>query len=191
MSDEVTVVSAGVDAHGQKVRQEGQAEVFAISVIEFENVSARSRLSFSWSAVPAAVGSGNDTILLVQNDSDLLVLHIEEIIIQADADSNTKIHLTNRAALTPAGGTAVVGVCLNQTAPKVAPAIAFADEQNNVLGNIIWEHEILLDTHTTVELHGAVLLAKGQSIAVDSVATTTASSCTILGFFAIPDEART
>ena len=191
MSDATRVVNSGVEAFGQKVRKEGQAETFSISVIEFENVSARSRLSFSWSAIAAAVGSANDTILLVQNDSDSLVLHIEEIIIQADTDSLTKIHLTNRAALTPAAGTTVVGVCLNQTAPKVASAIAFADEQNNVLGNIIWEHEILADNHTTVELHGAILLAKGQSIAVDSVGTTTITSCTILGFFAIPDEART
>lgn len=190
MSDEVTVVGAGVKPNRQIVRSEGQAEVFAISVNEFENVSARSRLSFSWSAVPAAVGTNLDTILLVQNDSDTLVLHIEEVIIQASTDSNVQIHLTNRAALTAAGGTSVVGVCLNQTAPRVAPAIAFADEQNNVLGNIIWQHEVKADAQVVVELHGAVLLAKGQSIAVDSAVTTTISSCSIFGFFAIPDEER-
>lgn len=190
MSDAVRIVNSGTEAFGQKVRKEGQAEVFAISVNEFENVSARNRLSFSWSAVPAAVGTNLDTVLLVQNDSDDLVLHIEEIVMETDAPTQMQIHLTNRAALTAAGGTAVVGVCLNQTAPRIAPAIAFADEQNNVLGNIIWQHEVLADTLTTVELHGAVLLAKGQSIAVDSAVTTTISSCSIFGFFAIPDEER-
>ena len=188
MSD-VTVRNAGVSAFGQKVRQEGQAEVFAISVNEFENVSARSRLAFSWSIVPAAMANA-DTPLLVQNDSDTLVLHIEEVIIETDTLSLCQIHLTDRAALTPAGGTSVVGVCLNQTAPRVAPAIAFADEQNNAQGNIIWQHELAADAGETVELHGAVLLAKGQSMAVDLTAAGTAS-CTIFGFFAIPDEART
>lgn len=175
---------------GAKVRSEGQLETFSVAVNELENVSARSRLAFSWSAVPAAVGSANDTILLVQNDHATLVLHIEEIIIQSDTSSNVKIHLTNRATLTPTGGTLVTGICLNQTAPRVAEAIAYADEQNNVLGNIIWEHEVLLDSQVVIELHGAILLAKGQSIAVDSVSTTTISSCTILGFYAIPDEER-
>lgn len=182
--------SGGIIPYKQKVRQEGQAEVFAISVNEFENVSARERLSFSWSIVPAANATASDTLLLVQCDSDDLVLHIEEIIIETDTDSNITIHLTDRAALTVAGGVLVVGVCLNQTAPRVAPAIARFDETANVEGNIIWEHEILADQLTTLEVHGAVLLAKGQSIAVDQALTSTISSCSIFGFFAIPDEKR-
>lgn len=185
---DVTLRNAGVDPHGQKIRAEGQAEVFAISVNEFENVSARSRLAFSWSIVPAAMANA-DTVLLVQNDSDILVLHVEEVIIETDTLSLCQIHLTNRAALTPGAGTSVIGVCLNQTAPRVAAAIAFADEQNNVQGNIIWQHELAADDGETVELHGAVLLAKGQSIAVDLTLAGLAS-CTIFGFFAIPDEER-
>ncbi len=188
MSD-VRVVSSGNIPHGQKVRAEGQAEVFAISVNEFENVSARARLAFSWSAVPFTPANA-DTVLLVQNDSDTLVLHIEEIIIETDTLSLCQIHLTDRAALTPGAGTSVVGVCLNQTAPRVAPAIAFADEQNNAQGNIIWQHELAADAGETIELHGAVLLAKGQSIAVDLTLSGLAS-CTIFGFYAIPDEERT
>ena len=188
MAEDGVTRNAGVTAFGQKVREEGQAEVFAISVNEFENVSARARLAFSWSIVPAAMANA-DTALLVQCDSDTLVLHIEEIVIETDTLSLCQIHLTNRAALTPGAGTSVVGVCLNQTAPRVAPAIAFADEQNNVQGNIIWQHELAADDGETVELHGAVLLAKGQSIAVDLTLAGLAS-CTIFGFFAIPDEAR-
>ena len=180
--------SAGRKNTGQIVREEGQAEVFAISVNEFENVSARSRLSFSWSIVPAAMANA-DTPLLVQNDSDTLILHIEEVIIETDTLSLCQIHLTDRATLTPGGGTSVIGVCLNQTAPRVAPAIAFADEQNNAQGNIIWQHELAADDGETVELHGAVLLAKGQSIAVDLTLAGLAS-CTIFGFFATPDEER-
>lgn len=186
---DTTIRNAGVSPFGQKVREEGQAEVFAISVNEFENVSARSRLSFAWSIVPAIMANA-DTLLLVQNDSDNLVLHIEEAVITLDTSSLVQIHLTNRVALTPAAGTAVTGVCINQTAPRVAAAIAFADEQNNVQGNVIWNHEIILDNRETVELHGAVLLSKGQSIAIDVTTAQTIACCTIFGFYAIPDEAR-
>lgn len=186
---DVTIRNAGVSPFGQKIREEGQAEVFAISVNEFENVSARSRLAFSWSMVPAILANA-DTLLLVQNDSDSLVLHIEEIVITLDTSSLVQIHLTDRATLTPSGGTAVTGVCINQTAPRVAAAIAFADEQTNAQGNIIWNHEIILDNRETVELHGAVLLSKGQSIAADVTTAQTIASCTIFGFYAIPDDER-
>ena len=187
---ETTVVSGGIVAHRQKVREEGQAETFSIVVNEFENVSARSRLSFSWSIVPANF-SAAETLLIVQCDSDDLVLHIEEVEMESDASSLVQIHLTNRADITLAGGTLVTGVCLNQTAPRVAPALARSNDTVNVQGNIIWQHEVIADTPNLVELHGAVLLAKGQSIAVDVTTGSTAiASCTIFGFFAIPDEQR-
>lgn len=182
--------SGGIVPYKQKVRQEGQAEVFATTVDELENVSARERLAFSWSIVPAANATASDTLLLVQCDSDDLVLHIQEIHVETDTDSGITVHLTDRAALTVAGGVLVVGVCLNQTAPRVAPAIARFDETSNVEGNIIWDHEILADIYTVIDLHGAALLGKGQSIAVDQAATSTISSCSIFGFFAIPDEKR-
>lgn len=184
-----TIVGAGVKRFGVRVREEGQIETFSTIVNEFENVSARNKLAFSWSMVPAILANA-DTLLLVQNTSPTLVLHIEEVIVSLDTDSLVQIHLTNRAALTPGAGTSVVGVCLNQTAPKVAPAIAFGDEQNNVQGNIIWNHEILADTNETIELHGAVLLGNGQSIAADVTSAQTIAGCTIFGFYAIPDEDR-
>ena len=187
---EVQLVNSGVQKHGQKVRAEGQAEVFAVSVNEFENVSARSRLSFTWTIVPANF-SAAETLLLVQNNHDTLILHIEEVVMESDADTQVQIHLTDRAALTPAGGVVVTGVCINQTAPRVAEALARSNETSNDQGNVIWHHEMIADTLTTVELHGAVILAKGQSIAVDITTGAAAiATCTIFGFYTIPDEAR-
>ncbi len=190
MSDEFVQVGAGVNPHKQKVRIEGQAEVFAISVNEFENVSALKRLSFSWTIVPADFANA-ETLLLVQNDSDGLVLHIEEVIMQTDNSSYMQIHLTDRAVLVPVGGVVVTGVCWNQTAPKKAPGLARSNETGNAQGNIIWDHEVIADEERTFEAHGAVLLGKGQSIAVDvTTAPTSLASCEILGFFALPDEER-
>lgn len=190
MAEDGVTRNAGITPFGQKVREEGQAEVFAVAVNEFENVSARSRLSFSWVIVPANF-SAAETLLLVQNDSDSLILHIEEVEMESDASTLLQIHLTDRTALTPTGGTLVTGVCLNQTAPRVAQAIARSNETGNAQGNIIWQHEVLADTPMKLELHGAVLLAKGQSIAMDVTTGAAAiASCSIYGFFAKPDEER-
>ena len=187
---QVEVRNAGILNVGQKVRLEGQAEVFATTVDEFENVSARDRNSFSWSIVPADFGAA-ETLLLVQNDNSILHLHITEVEFQTDNASVVRVHLTNRAALTPAGGTIVTGVCWNQTAPRVAEALARSNETANVIGNIIWDFPIAADTLVPVDLRGAVILAKGQSIAVDlTTASTSLASCHIEGFYAIPDEAR-
>jgi hypothetical protein len=187
---DVIIKNAGISDIGAKVRAEGQLETFSVMVNELENVSARVRLGFSWVIVPADFANAA-TLLLVQNDSDSLVLHIEKVIIETDNNSYVQIHLTDRAALTPAGGTLVTGVCWNQTAPRVAAAIARSNETANAQGNIIWDFECIADTIYTVELYGAVLLAKGQSIAVDlTTAATSLAGCQILGFFAQPDEER-
>tara|TARA_Y100000310_G_scaffold343762_1_gene452907 strand:- start:2742 stop:3311 length:570 start_codon:yes stop_codon:yes gene_type:complete len=186
---ETIIRSAGTANWGAKVREEGHLETFSVSVEEFENVSARDKLSFVWSSVPYNSDDA-DTQLLVQCNSDTLVLHIQDVTIQSDADTIVRIHLTDRAALTPTG-TLVLGVCINQTAPKIAPALAYTDETNNTQGNIIWAHEAIADQLITVKMHGAVLLAKGQSIAIDLATGATAlSGATITGFFAKPDESR-
>lgn len=186
----VTIRNAGNVDVGMKVRSEGQAEVFATTVDEFENVSATDRNSFSWSIVPADFGAA-ETLLLIQNNNALLHLHITEIEFQTDNASVVRVHLTDRAVLTPAGGTVVTGICWNQTAPRVAEALARSNETSNAIGNIIWDFPVAADTLITVDLRGAVILAKGQSIGVDlTTASTSLASCHIEGFYAIPDEAR-
>lgn len=191
MSDEFVLIGAGVNPGRAKVRTpEGQLETFSVSVEEFENVSARERLGFSWTIVPADFAA-NETILLVTNDSDSLTLHITVAEFQTDNATRARLHLTDRADITPAGGAAVVGVCWNQTAPKKAPAIAFSNETANTIGNVIWDFPIAADTLIPVDLHGAVILGKGQSFGLDFVtAVTSLASCRFEGFFAIPDEAR-
>lgn len=190
MSDEFVLVGAGVNPHKQKVREEGQAEVFAVAVEEFENVSARDRRSFSWTIVPADFANA-ETLLLVQNDSDQFHLHPTEVEFETDNDSPIQIHFTDGVDLIPAGGTAVVGVCWNRTAPRKATALARSNETANTQGSIIWNRNVLADTPTVINLHGAPVLGKGQSIAVDiTTAPTSLASCTIRGFFAVPDEER-
>lgn len=186
----VEIISGGLNPTGMRVRREGQAEVFATTVDEFENVSATDRNAFSWSIVPADFEAA-ETILLIQNNNALLHLHITEVEFQTDNASVVRVHLTDRAVLVPTGGTVVTGICWNQTAPRVAEALARSNETANAIGNIIWDFPIAADTLTTVDLRGAIILAKGQSIAIDlTTASTSLVSCHVEGFYAIPDEAR-
>ncbi len=187
---EATLVNAGIDKHGQRVRREGQAEVFAVTVDEFENVSARSRLSFSWGIVPANF-SVTETMLLLQNTSTALHLHITDVEYLNDLDSQVEIHVID-SAITPSGGTEVTGFCYNRTAPRVAAAVAFSNETgNSAQGTILWEHEVLADAFHHIEFQGALILPNGAAIGVDTVAGATAlASLTIKGFYAIPDEER-
>ena len=191
MSDEFVLVGAGVNPGRARVRSpEGQLETFSVSVEEFENVSARLRLAFSWTIVPADFANA-ETLLLVQCNSDSFHLHITLAEFQSDNASVVQIHLTDRAILVPTGGTLVTGVCWNQTAPRDDLAIARSNETGNAIGNIIWDKPMAADTNTPVDLHGAVILAKGQSFGIDLVtASTSLASCRVEGFFAVPDESR-
>ncbi len=185
----ITIVNAGTIPYGVTVREEGQLETFSATVDEFENVSSRSRLSFSWSLIPKA-SAGLDTIMAIRNESDSLFLHIVSVEMTNDADTMVQIHLTNGAAYT-AAGLAIVGVCWNDSAPRVANVTAFGDETANVQGRIIWQHEILADIPRIVDLHGAVILSKGETIAVDYTAAAGAlATMTILGYFEVPAESR-
>jgi len=153
---------------------------------EFEHISEDDSLSFSWSIV-AADFSAAETLLLVQNDSDDKVLHISAVSFSTDNASEFDIHLTNGAVLSPTGGTLVTGVCLNQSAVKVAEAIARSNETGNVQGNIIWSNRIAANVEKFIPFGGAVILRKGQSIAVDiTTAPTSFANCNIYGYY---DEA--
>lgn len=147
-----------------------------------EHISEDEALYFSWSAVafdPANAG----TILLVQNDDSEKVLHITDISYSSDLASEFDIHLTDGAILTPAG-TAVVGVCLNDAASKVAEAIAKANETNNVQGRIIRAERLTADTPGGRDYGGSIILRKGQSIAVDITTSPTAvANCNIEGYY--------
>ena len=161
----------------------GQLHVLATNESEFEHISEHDSLSFSWSMLKVNLGAAADlTALLVQNTSDALLLHIEDISFSGDTNSEYVIHCTDGAALTHSG-TAVVGTCMNRNAPKVAPATATADEVNNVRGNIIWAGSILAEVTHHHNIGGALILGKNGIIAVDQVADSGLVNCVITGFF--------
>ncbi len=161
----------------------GQLHVLSTVESEFEHISEHDSLAFSWSMLAVNLGAAADlTALLVQNTSDSLLLHIQDISFSADVASEYVIHTTDGAALTHSGVN-VVGLCINRSAPKVAPATATSDEVNNVRGNIIWANRIGADATHTERYGGAIILGKNGIIAVDQVADAALTNCVITGFY--------
>jgi len=164
---------------------DGNLHTLATNESEFEHVSENNSLAFSWTIV-AADFSAAETLLLVQNISETLLLHIESIEAETDNASEIDIHCTDEAALTPAGGTLVTGECLNRAVQKnpTSFSIARSNETANVQGNIIWTAQLVAGTVYNKEFGGAVILAKGQSIAIDiTTAPTSLAHCSISGYY--------
>lgn len=185
----VTIESGGINPVQMKVRAEGQAEIFATAVEEFENVSARDSNSFSWTTVPVNSDDG-DTILMVQNTHDTLLLHISLLRILSDK-STACVVFTIDAAVTPVGA-AITGVCWNRKAPSVANAIAKGDDTaNDTQENIFFNEELILDELKEIDTHGAIILGKNAAIGIDIATGSTAlSTAHIEGFYAINDALR-
>ncbi len=185
----VVLESGGINPVKAKIRAEGQLEIFGVAVEEIENVSARDSNSFSWVTIPVNSDDG-DTLLLVQNTSDTLILHIQSVRVLSDA-STACVVFTIDNATTPVG-LEVVGKCWNRAAPKVAPAAAVGDDTANTSQEtIFFNEELILDERLELDLHGAVLLGKDAAIGVDIATGATAlSTCQIQGFFAINDALR-
>lgn len=171
------------DADGHVVEvEEGQLRVLASGESEFEAISERKGLSFTWTVLTVDQGAGAQTGLLLQNTSDQFLLHIEDVIVSSDVATEIDIHLTDKAALTHSG-TNVVGICLNQNAIRVAPATATADEANNAQGNIIDTQQIAADEPYHRHFGGALILGKNGIVAVDITEDVGGISCSISGYF--------
>ena len=163
---------------------DGHLSVIADVESEFEQVSERDSLSFTWTAVTADPGTGGDTVLLVQNISSTLLLHIEDVVFSSDVATEIDIHLTDKAALTHSG-TNVVPICLNQASLRDGTTLstATADEANNVQGNIVDTQQVGVDDPYIRSFGGALILGQNGIVAVDVTADTTGVSCSISGYY--------
>ena len=189
MSD-LIIIGGGSNRTPAKVRDEGQLEAFATVVDEFENVSARDGQAYSWTTVPFNSGNG-ETVLSVQNIHDELILHITHFRIKTDNSSALVVYTVDKPS-TPTAGTLVTGAVWNRKNQNVASALSFAnDGTDHTQETIIWNEEIIADVAEDLDLHGAVLLGKGQMIAAD-LATGSTALCSgqVLGFYAINDQLR-
>ena len=164
----------------QKVNAEGQALVLAISETELEHESATNGAAYTW-ASDSVNPSADDTILLLKNTSDT-ALHLENVNVSGDADSEYTVHLPT-SEVTPTGGSLVTGTNLNTGSSNVADAVARSLETNNSQGNVLYSLNLAGSVMAIVDLRG-VILGKNKSIGVDTVIATTLSSVSITGHYA-------
>ena len=171
----------GAGINEQKVNTEGQALVFSTNQSELEHESEQNGSGYNWcsNTVDPAI---DDTVLLLKNTSDVH-LHIDEIIISGDVNSEYTIHLPT-TEVTPTGGAVVTGTNLNTTSSNVADATARSLETNNSQGDILYSILLLASTTYTIKTPG-LIIGKNKSLGVDVVANTVLSSVTITGHYEV------
>lgn len=129
--------------------------------------------------------AASDTILGVQNNSDVRDLHIEKIWLTGDTATEFIVHTSSGATM---AGTAVVGVNLNRASSNVAPATAIGDETGNgqaaasYSGRIV-TGRIAADGIAEINLGGALVLPEGWNVGVDFVTDGTGANVVIWGYF--------
>jgi hypothetical protein len=156
---------------------------FAATDSEFEHVSEEESLSFTWASAQVNIDAA-DTIIMVRNVSDDLLLHIEDVDFGANVAAQFQVHLIKGSAAL--AGTAIVGVCLNQAKAKLAATFAEAkgdETTNGTQGSIIWAGAVAADTNKNIHYGGAIILAPGDAIGIDVVEEPAETNATISGYF--------
>ena len=176
-----TVIRDPLTTEGMRVVG-GRALGQVVAETELEHSSHEFKLAFSWSSGTYNPVAG-DTILLVKNISDD-DLHIESAELSSDVATRVIIHFPSAEITTPAG-TEVFGINLNRNGANDndVRAIVKRDETVNALGDTIWAGRIGVNNPKLVDLKGAVILKKNESIAIDYVADVGACDVVILGHF--------
>ena len=135
---------------------------------------AEKGLAFSWSSTRHNILI-NETVLLIKNTYDGKDLVLDKII-TAGGSSDFFLHTPSDATFS---GTSVSGVCLDTDWNSDDNALVYEHETVNTVGNIL----LRASAPTTLNLHGAIRIGSGKSVALDYVDEVTYGSVTILGHF--------
>ena len=148
--------------------------------------------AYSWTNVTTDLAA-NATILLVQNTSSTLNLHIDQIWCHSDTTTVIRVHVPRDASgnqVTPAGGDVMTGVCLNFAKGNTAAAISRENESDNDITNttsvtskVIWAGSIPADNSTPVLINSGLILPENECVAVDQVTDTGEVYVTIIGHY--------
>jgi len=173
------------DGPSLRITTAGHALTDATVVSEVEHASEEDQAAYSWSSGTFDQGV-NDTILLVQNNSDT-DLHIVSVSMSTDVDTIATIHIPN-VTFTIASATQITGVNLNTNGTNLlgtdtTVVDARQNETGNAIGDIIWAGEIATASGTYTRNLAGVILARGKSIAVDYAADTGVVGVTVIGHF--------
>ncbi len=138
---------------------------------------------FAWTSVTADI-DGNDTVILLQNDSTTKHLHITKTYAYTDVPSAVDFFAPAYAVIT---GTAITGVCLNRTAITTAPVTCLGDTTGDTLANImatLYTNETAGDQHGVwLDFGGLLILGYHDIFAIALVAAPAVTNAAIFGYF--------
>ena len=167
-----------------EVNEEQELVVRAITEEEIEHASALLGSAFSWDSTEKDIGTG-DTMLFVKNTGDVPLI-LDRATINGSNVVCTWTILIGSATTTPAGGTVVAGVNLNQTfSAKGADAVARSDETAVADGSIIDRVKTPIGNSVQHDLHG-IILGKGHYVQFNQITESTSGSVVLFGHFELP-----
>jgi len=121
--------------------------------------------------------SANDTAILIKNTTTERNLYIQEIEFFMDTSPNIVIHCPVVATPT---GTAITPVNLNRGSGVSAPATAVSKETSNTQANIVGRCKMDIGVKS---FYGMLILANGNSVAVDVESTVMEARIIVRGYF--------
>ena len=167
-----------------EVNDEQELVVRAVTEEEIEHASAILGSAFSWDSTEKDIDTG-DTMLFVKNTGDVPLV-LDRATFNGSNVICTWTVLIGSATTTPAGGTAVTGVNLNQTfSSQGADAVARADETAVADGSIVDRVKTPVSNTLQHNLHG-IILGKGHYVQFNQITESTSGSVVLLGHFEVP-----
>ncbi len=179
------VISGGGTGKSVDVTEQNEMQVYCPTDIKRASLLGD---AFAWPAVSANIDT-TDCMILVANTSETRKLVISFCMFQGDIVGNMNLKVCSVAGLTLAG-TAIIGVNLNASSSKVAPASAWSDETQSPATSIIYAHAQSLPyagvagIMNRVDLNDAVVLGYNTAFGIDTILEPAAKfEATVFGYF--------
>ena len=161
------------------VTSNNKLRVYATQESEVSYESETNERAYTWTH--AYSYGANDTILWLRNDSSILNLIVDKIIVSSNTTTQFKIHAP--LTTTTPTGTVITGKNINLSAGNTADATAYGDETGNTLGTIILQGILSANTTLVVPVEGGIILSLNNEIAIDFVTIGTLGLVTIKGYY--------
>lgn len=144
--------------------------------------------AYAWNAVSANIDT-TDCMILVANTSPTRLLVISYCFFEGDIVGAMDFKLADVTGLTLAG-TAIVGVNLNTSSNKSAPASAWGDETASPATTIFYTHGQTLPYAGVVgimnhiDFHDAIIVGYNSAFGIDTILEPAAGyEATVVGYF--------
>ncbi len=184
MFTQAIIVGAGGDAAG--VNSQNEMKVYNPSSI---HKAALLGDAYAWPAVSANLAA-TDCLMLVANTAVDRLLVINRILFQGDIVGNMTLKISDVTGLTLAGTAAIVGVNLNSSSGKSAPATAFSGETQSAATSIIlaWAQSLpyagVAGIMNEFRTDDAIVIGYNGAFGIDTILEPAAKfEATVFGYF--------